>query len=362
MLKTLLLTGISLTCINAAKAGSFAFSKIDVPGDVFSFVNAIDSLNTVVGGYQLTAPGLPIHGFAWASGTTTLVTVPGETRKDTFALVGVNKHGIAVGAFFNPGTGARESFIYDLNTAKAAPVKPPAGYMLDALKMSNTDTAVGVAIPLSGGPMPVFTKTFGKPVTLLRPAFPPNDTGDLPLAVASSGEIVGDATIQPGSQQIAFSYLNVTYTQLSPLAGGSDLDPDFVNDQGVIAGSYLAGAIGPHGTPFAHGFVQRGSQLHKIDFPAPSGYQVVGTTIAGVTRTGYVLGSYSITDSHNSTAMHGFVRQHGVWSSFDVPGAVSTFITKINEQGSIAGSYTDSKNVGHAFVGICAADQAPCTQ
>ena len=361
MLKMLLLIGMALACMGPARAGNFVFTKIDVPGDVFSYVNAINNTNTVVGGYQLTAPGLPIHGFAWTNGTTTLVTVPGQTSRDSFALVGVNTRGIGAGYFFDPDTGARESFIYDLNTAKAAAIKAPSGYVLNALTMSNT-TVVGVAIPLSGDPAAIFTKRFGKPVALLGPAFPQHDSGDLPLAVAPSGEIVGDATIQPGAQQMAFSYLNGTYTPLPAPAEATDLYPDFVNDQGVIAGSYAAGAIGPHGTPFAHGFVQRGARLQMVDFPAPAGMENVGTTVAGVTRTGDILGSYSVTGAHDATTTHGFVRHMGVWSSFDVPGAVSTTVTKINAQGSVAGTYTDAKNVGHAFVGICTADQAPCTQ
>ncbi len=361
MLKTLLLTGIALACTAPARAASFAFTRIDVPGNVFSYVSAISDSNTVVGGFQLIAPGLPIHGFAWVNGTTTLVTVPGETSQDTFVLVGVNTHGMAVGSFFDPDTGVRRSFVYNLRTAKAEPIKAPTGYELDVLTMSNTNTAVGISIPLSGGRIPAFIKTVGKPVTLLGAAFP-QDTEDLPLAVASSGEVVGDATVQPGSQQIGFSYLNGVYTPLPPPVGGSDLYPEFVNGQGVIAGFYLAGAIGPHGTPFPHGFVQHGSQLDMIDFPGTAGTEVVGTTVAGVTRTGDVLGSYSVTSARDNTTTHGFILHHGVWSSFDVPGAVSTLVTKVNEQGSVAGTYTDVQGVDHAFVGICSAYQTSCTQ
>ncbi len=361
MLRAVIIFGTTVVCANPAQAGDFAFSKITVPGDVFSYVNAINAADTVVGGYQLAAAGLPTHGFAWANGVTTLVTVPGETRQNSFVLVGVNKHGIAVGSFSDRSNGVQESVIYNLNTGDAKTIAPPAGYVLDAFAMSDTDIAAGSATPVSGGQSVIFTKTLGKPVMLLGTAFPPDDTLDFPRAVAASGEIVGVSNLQPGSTQQAFSYLNGGFAAVSPPAGGSYLYPDFVDSHGVIAGSYLAGATGPHGTPFPHGFIRRGSQLTTVDYPGTAG-EVVSTIVAGVTRTGDVVGTYTVRDASGAATTHGFIRHHGVWSSFDVPGAVSTSVTAINGQGSVAGMFTDAKHVGHAFVGVCTADQAPCTQ
>ena len=360
MLRTLLLAAAATAIIGSAKAGRFVFSEIHVPGDGNPYVYGINNSNTVVGGFQVPGPTLPQHGFAWADGATTVVAVPGETRQDTFVLVGVNAYGIAAGSFFDPQTGARESFVYDLNTSKATPIVPPIGYVLNAYAMSNTNLIVGVATSLSGGPSTIFTKTLGKRVSLIGPAFSPHQIVNIvPNAVASSGEIVGYASLKPGSKYVAFSYLNGSFTPLVQPAAGNGY-PGFVNNHGVVAGEY--DATGPHGVVFHYGFVQRGSKLETVAFPASAGMDVVSTTVAGVTRTGDVLGSYSVKTAQTETTTHGFIRHQGVLSSFDVPGAVSTSVTKINEQGSVAGTYTDAQGHSHAFAGVCASDQAPCTQ
>src|SRR5262249_31103353 len=66
----------------------------------------------------------------------------------------------------------------------------------------------------------------------------------------------------------------------------------------------------------------------------------------GINNFGQIVGTYS---NHNVTS-HGFLWKDGVYTTFDVPGAISTTLSGINDYGEIVGSYTDGAGVGHGFL------------
>jgi probable HAF family extracellular repeat protein len=69
------------------------------------------------------------------------------------------------------------------------------------------------------------------------------------------------------------------------------------------------------------------------------------TRAFGINNTGQIVGSYR--DASGRT--HGFLLDHGNFTSIDSPGARATTAYKINESGVIVGYFTDSSGLPHGF-------------
>src|SRR5262249_20527616 len=82
-----------------------------------------------------------------------------------------------------------------------------------------------------------------------------------------------------------------------------------------------------------------------IDAPSAS-----FTSAQDINNNGEVVGYYSLP---GSSVEHGFAYNsaNGQWTTFDVPGAVSTFVYGVNDLNQIVGTYTDANNISHSFVG-----------
>jgi hypothetical protein len=117
-----------------------------------------------------------------------------------------------------------------------------------------------------------------------------------------------------------------------------------VNEDGTTTGETHL----PNSTPY-FGFV-RGADGAVSYFAVPEATTTVGFSINSV---GAVTGSYKI-GTYSPT--HGFQRSpNGSIDTFDAPGAGTfpfqgTSPVKINDAGSITGTFTDSKNVVHGFL------------
>ena len=48
-------------------------------------------------------------------------------------------------------------------------------------------------------------------------------------------------------------------------------------------------------------------------------------------------------------AEHGYVLEHGEFTTIDVPGAIFTFVGGNNPANDLVGTYFDSSGIGHAF-------------
>jgi len=46
---------------------------------------------------------------------------------------------------------------------------------------------------------------------------------------------------------------------------------------------------------------------------------------------------------------HGFILSKNIFTRFDVPGALSTFVTAVNARGDMAGGYVDAQHTLHGF-------------
>src|SRR5580698_5579819 len=82
-------------------------------------------------------------------------------------------------------------------------------------------------------------------------------------------------------------------------------------------------------------------QFLTIDVPGAT-----STLVLGINNEGQMVGSYS--DANNMT--NGFELTGGVFTTIDFPGATLMIASVINNVGDIVGSYNDSRGVGHGFL------------
>jgi hypothetical protein len=131
-----------------------------------------------------------------------------------------------------------------------------------------------------------------------------------------------------------------------PGAGSGPHDrtlPLSINAEGAIAGYHL-------NNDGIHGFVRdRQGNFTTIDFPGSS-----GTTALSINAEGAIAGYY-----FDANGTHGFVRNRlGNFTTFEVPGvppflavgAALGFNVSINEEGAIAGYYSDNNGNPHGFM------------
>jgi hypothetical protein len=129
-----------------------------------------------------------------------------------------------------------------------------------------------------------------------------------------------------------FTPVNLS-TGLSGYVGG-------MNNSNDIAG-YVVGS-GVFANP--RGLLTTGRKAGILKFPGA----VQSTLAAAVNDSGLVTGTYQ--KSAGST--HGFTYQAGVYTSFDVPGAVTSFPNAVNLSGVIGGGWSDARYQLHGFIDI----------
>jgi uncharacterized membrane protein len=144
--------------------------------------------------------------------------------------------------------------------------------------------------------------------------------------------------------QHGFSYDRGVYTTIDYPAAMSTAVYG-VNDPGQIVGGYclLSAEVYCGGllNPTDHGFLDDHGTFTTIDFPGASGTQPNAINYAGV-----IVGSYDV----GTTGPHSFLYRNGTFTNIDFPGANWTFAGAINNHGMVAGYYQDSKGQVHGFL------------
>ena len=116
---------------------------------------------------------------------------------------------------------------------------------------------------------------------------------------------------------------------------GYDLGPHDINNAEQIVGCYAL---------CSHGFFYNGSTFVSIDVPG-----AVSTQASGINDVGQIVGNY-----YDGTTLRGFIYDGITFATISVPGAFLTDVFRINNDGTIVGFYVveTSPNVfeDHAFV------------
>jgi len=133
------------------------------------------------------------------------------------------------------------------------------------------------------------------------------------------------------------------FTPFDP-PGSTLTTPGFISPQGDIVGVYV------DSSGVSHGFILSRSKYANIDFPGAT-----GTALSGLNPSGEISGftcsdpACGLTGALNIS--HSFVRsKKGVFTSFDPPGAISSNASAVNPSGEVVGAYTDNAGNGHGYI------------
>jgi hypothetical protein len=120
-----------------------------------------------------------------------------------------------------------------------------------------------------------------------------------------------------------------------------------VNNNDIAVGFYIDASGLSHGYTYD---IKSGGFSANIDDPsAMSGGIVVGSTVtAAINNKGDIAGFYTNTGPTNTASViHGFVDNHGVFTTVDAPGATTTELLGLNDQGIAVGfeSFTNAAGI-----------------
>jgi probable HAF family extracellular repeat protein len=163
--------------------------------------------------------------------------------------------------------------------------------------------------------------------------------------VAVGGYCTAAGGCGPGEGAHAFSY-HVKSREIRsfdfPMKGSASTAYG-INDKGVIVGGWCQNSnTCPQGlfNPASHGFINDHGHYTTLDFP-----NAQGTSLRAVNDAGTIVGYYVI----NNTGPHSFVYQDGAFTTIDFPGADVTAATSINNYGVVAGWFSNSAG-SHGFI------------
>jgi uncharacterized membrane protein len=156
------------------------------------------------------------------------------------------------------------------------------------------------------------------------------------------GEIVGlfdDNSTQPSGFEHGFALHGGHFTQVD-FPGAADTDLLGVNDAGDFAGAYDLGDIAT-----SIGFFTRHHAFTSFEVP---GSAPLTTAAFGINDRKQGVGIF--TDGANPDVVHGFLRDHGRFTTIDFPGASWTVTTGINERGDVVGNCICLDDANHGLL------------
>jgi probable HAF family extracellular repeat protein len=238
-------------------------------------------------------------------------------------------------AFAQPG------FVYSMSTKSFTTLEP--GHA--ALGINDSGQIVGVTT----FPDPPFLGHgfIREPNSLTLLDFPGAYATSL-TGINNAGQIAGQQCggaapllctgfLKNGNTFTPFGYPGATYTY----ANG-------INNFGQIAGAYRVQVIvGPNTVQdIDHGLFVDGNTLTSFDVPG-----AFSTWFSDVNDAREIVGSYvELVDSWPGFRYRGFRKTEGTLTLIDYPGALFTNATGINDAGQVVGNYQDQYGYSHGFI------------
>jgi hypothetical protein len=221
----------------------------------------------------------------------------------------------------------------------------PYGRLVDLTAVNNAGSTTGRYSPSLHAQFHEYARTAKGKVWYLDPPRSANAQAEF-AGINNLNQVSGD---QEQSDGISQGFVADLFGQLTLYAvpGASDTFGGFINDSGVVAGSYYSSTIG--GT---HAYVRdQFGNITPFDVPGAGTESAQGTFVGGLNSAGQISGAY--VDSNY--VAHGYIRNtDGTLTTFDAPNAGSGFVQGtwgmgINDAGEVAGYYYDSSYVAHGF-------------
>jgi uncharacterized membrane protein len=304
------------------------FRRIDFPGAKGTFAAGIDEEGRVVGSYT-DERGTPAvrsaeHGFLLdARGRFRRIDVPGasETRPEA-----INSRGQIAGAYVDRA-GSLHGYLQDRD-GSVSTIDPPGAGATVVTDVDDRAGVVGAYVDARQTTISAFVRDpDGRFTTIAHPDA--GFYGTVPEGINNEGQIAGTYS-DASDRSHGFVLDDGAFTTVDdPDAPGNTQVLD-IDDRGRLVG--LSGRV-------SYGYLADGrGQPLEIDAPG-----VVSDTFAwGTNNQGEIVG-YS--DRGAARSYHGFVRdRRGKFRRIDVPGAAGTIATRINDDGQIVGSYSDTND------------------
>jgi probable HAF family extracellular repeat protein len=271
------------------------FTGFDTPGAAPQDIVGVNNRGQIVGGYKQDVagdpPGRGFRGFLRAAnGRITRIDVP---RAAGTTPNGLNDRGEVVGYYSNSNS-----------CVGCAGVSDKRGFLRDARGRYTTIHVPGAAETLAFG-------------------------------INNRRQVVGEYYDTDGGVH-GFRWDRGRFTTFDGPRGAVRASVTDINDRGDMVGLYLDDLTLRPGT--LHGFALQRGRYVTIDAPgAPYSFP------RGINNHGQIVG-YTQTDTpiNDNTEVHGYLLRNGPRGRFtpiDVPGALGTAATDINDAGTIVGLY-----------------------
>ena len=171
----------------------------------------------------------------------------------------------------------------------------------------------------------------------------PGATFSQATGINDAGQIVGPFIDSTGGH--GFLDVGGSFTQID-VPGALFTQAYGINNAGQIVGFFGTG--GP--AAGQHGFVDTAGIFTTFDAPGTSGDFV--TRPSAINAMEQIVGTF-INFLGSNTEEGSFLRQpNGSFTTIDVPGAIGTSASGINDAGQIVGSFTDNAGFGYGFLEV----------
>ena len=167
----------------------------------------------------------------------------------------------------------------------------------------------------------------------------PGATNTSAKSISPSGGILGQYVGTDGKPH-GFLLSGGTFTAVPEVPSAVRSDPNRLNARGTVVGTYYLEL--PPLKEYAYQLT--GGTFTTITYPDPS----ISLAGWGVNDNGTVVGPKFIEGDFLDA--HGYVFTNNTFTLFDVPGAMGTFPTSINDDASIVGTYVNSDFGFHGFL------------
>jgi hypothetical protein len=159
--------------------------------------------------------------------------------------------------------------------------------------------------------------------------------------INNNGQLVGTYFPKKSDYYTGFLDSKGVFSQIS--VSGATTSANGINNLGQIVGT------GQNGVLFRYGIFYSDGSLTGFEVP---GSDSGSTDAYGINDLGQIVGDFV-----RGGQTHGFLDAGGHFTTIDVPGAASTGIRGINNDGTIVGYYQDSRGSLHAFSAVPSAPQ-----
>ena len=177
----------------------------------------------------------------------------------------------------------------------------------------------------------------------------PGSTHTFVFSINNAGDIGGQFLNAEGNLS-AYIRKNGKFYEVSVPGQSFQARVHSIQDNGrvLVGGLFLSSDGG------GHGFIRsRPGEFQIIDYP---GQSVPCSLVGFINERGEMVGSFSDVDTVEECAhppiSHGYLLRNGKFSAIDFPGATSTGLAAINNDGTIVGEFTDVKGTIHGFKAV----------